>query len=400
MIINSIGYNKFNKSIFLLLIACFTFFCNIKQLKSQEKSNSAKKTIFLIPELYAGRIVPNYMSYPSANLRWGIGATLYQQSNENNSVNRYYNNPLFGVNVSIHNLGNNSLFGNEFNVLPVVGFPLKKGMIQLGLGLSYFTKTFRDNPLNKAVGSNITWSFQGFYYRDFSLTSGKSLRAGIGYLHGSNGHTQLPNFGINSAVISLGIYKKPAIANQRKNGDSAKPAPKVFISASSGIGFHEFGGTSGPVGGSKKAVYTSSIAVGLVLNNHFSWYAGFGLRHYEHFADSIAANPELQALDMSPQSFYFMMGAEFLIHHVGLSIEGGINIYRPFYEHFSKRFEPQGTLKHHLTKVFLSRLGLRLYLFNTSDLPKHNFYLAPYLNANLGKADFSEISLGYVLRLK
>nr|WP_262895924.1 acyloxyacyl hydrolase [Marivirga aurantiaca] len=322
---------------------------------------------------------------------------MYRQSNEKNSVNHYYNNPLIGLNVSFHNLGNNSLFGNELNLLPVVGFPLKKGIIQLGLGVSYFTKTYRDNPLNKAVGSHITWCFQSFYYRNFLLASGKSLRIGFGYLHGSNGHTQLPNFGLNSAALSFGLYKKPAISRPVKTSANTQKTPmQVFITANFGVGFHEFGGTSAPVGGPKKLVYSSSIAGGVILNNQFRWYAGFGIRHYEHFADSIANSPELQALKVSPESFYFMMGAEFLIHHIGLSIEGGINIYKPFYEHFSREFESQESIKYHLRKIFLTRLGLRLYLFNTSDKPKHNFYLAPYLNANLGKADFSEISMGYI----
>lgn len=372
---------------------------NLASIKAQEKELSID-TRFIIPELFIGKIVPNHLDYPSSYPRVGAGLTFYNQSNTNSSVNRYFRNPMIGVQASFHYLGNSQVFGNELSLLPVIGFPMKKGIFQFGLGVSYFTKMYKDNILNEAVGSRITWAFQSFYYRNVLLSSGKTLRLGFGFLHGSNGHTQLPNFGINSAVISVGMYNKPAILRGIKDTTDLKHLRKISISTNTGIGFHEFGGTSGPVGGAKKAVYSTSVTAGIVFKNQFRWSAGFGIRHYDHFADSIANNPELQALNVSPKNFYFIMGAEFLIHHVGLSFEGGINLYKPFYKHFASRYESQNSIKYHLRGIFQTRLGLRFYLFNTSKLPVHNFYLAPYINANLSKADFSEISIGYVYNFR
>ncbi|GAA5022816.1 hypothetical protein GCM10011506_00160 [Marivirga lumbricoides] len=367
--------------------------------KAQEKDSTIDAR-FIIPELFIGRIVPNHLNYPPAYPRIGAGITYYKQSNSNTSVNRYFRNPMMGVHASFHYLGNANVFGNEISVLPVIGFPMNKGMFQFGLGFSYFTKMYKDNKLNEAVGSHFTWAFHSFYYRHFLLSSGKTLRMGFGFVHGSNGHTQLPNFGINSAVISIGIYNKPAILRGIKDTTDTRNLRRISISTNTGWGFHEFGGTSGPVGGGKKAVYSSSLTAGIVFKNQFRWSAGFGIRHYEHFADSIASNPELQALNISPNNYYFIMGAEFLIHHVGLSFEGGINLYKPFYEHFAARYESKNSIKYHLRGIFQTRLGIRLYLLNTSKQPRHNLYLAPYLNANLSKADFSELSVGYVYNFR
>ena len=45
-------------------------------------------------------------------------------------------------------------------------------------------------------------------------------------------------------------------------------------------------------------------------------------------------------------------------------------------------------------------MGLKYYIINTKKKPKHNIYLSAHINSNLGQADFSELSLGYVYRLK
>ncbi len=388
------GY--FNKLIYKVIILCILQSFNGTTVSAQAGDNA----LFIIPELYLGSIVPNYMNYPRSYPRIGLGTTIYQASNKNNSVNSYYRHPYLGLHTSFHYLGAAKIFGNEINFLPVMAIPLRKGMIQIGIGASYFTKTYQDNSLNKAVGSNLTWCFQSFYFRNVSLKSGNTLRLGFGYLHGSNGHTQLPNYGINSAVLSLGIYKKPELPHIPDTA-KLKEIPRTFFAElNTGLGLHEFGGTTGPVNGAKDLVYSSSIKGGIIFNNQFQLYTGLGFRHYRHFADSISKSEILKEMEVSPNNIYFLLGIEYLVHHLGLSIEGGIHLYKPFYIHFAKRFESQATIKFDLRRIFLTRMGLKLYLFNTSKKPTHNLYLAPYINANFSKADFSEISIGYVYNFK
>ena len=51
-------------------------------------------------------------------------------------------------------------------------------------------------------------------------------------------------------------------------------------------------------------------------------------------------------------------------------------------------------------KLVATRLGMNLYLFDTNKLPQHNFFVGANINANLGKADFTEFSIGYTYTLK
>lgn len=355
----------------------------------------SQKQNFLIPEILSGSIVPNYMNGPAFGPRVGLALTYYRQSQENTPTNQYYKYPLLGLQAGFHRLGNPYVYGNEINLMPVLGLNLKKGMFQWGIGASYFTKTHRQNELNKSIGSHFNWAFQWMYYRSFEWTENKNIRLGVGYHHSSNGHTQLPNYGLNSAVISLALTPstiKPMTADQEKIPQSRK----LFILARSGIGIHELGSTTSPVGGEKKLVFSNSIGVGFSFKEHFRWYAGFGTRHYQHYADSIANSPDLQDLNVHPNNHFFMMGIEYLIYHVGISIEGGINLSKPFYYHFAKDYETTESIKYTLKKIFPSRMGLKLYLLNTAKKPKHNVYISAHINANFGQADFSEASIGYV----
>ena len=376
------------KSLFLSIMVMLCF-----------ESVGQQESHYFIPELSVGSIVPNYLNAPDFGLKVGGTITYYKSSKSESSTNLYYNYPLLGIQAGFYRLGNSSVYGNEINLMPVLGLRMKKGMFQWGIGASYHTKTHRQNELNKSIGSHLNWAFQWMYYRSFSIFDHKNLRIGVGYRHSSNGHTQLPNYGLNSAVISLAFTPKEletAVVKGSKPTKSRSP----FILARSGVGIHELGSTTYPVGGEKKLVFSQSVGFGFTFKEHFRWYAGFGTRHYQHYADSIDNSVELQEMNVHPNNHFFMMGVEYLIHHVGVSIEGGINLSKPFYYHFAKEYETTESIKYTLKKIFPSRMGLKLYMINTAKKPKHNLYISAHINANFGQADFSEASLGYVYNFR
>ncbi len=55
--------------------------------------------------------------------------------------------------------------------------------------------------------------------------------------------------------------------------------------------------------------------------------------------------------------------------------------------------------KYKLKKLIATRLGLRYYLFGNDSTPIHNIFAGASINANLGQADFTEVSVGYVFLL-
>ena len=79
-----------------------------------------------------------------------------------------------------------------------------------------------------------------------------------------------------------------------------------------------------------------------------------------------------------------------------MDVELGINLYKPFYWKFNSSNQIATTSM----KLIATRLGLNLYLLNTNKLPPHNIFIGANLNANLAKADFTEVSLGYTYNFK
>lgn len=352
-------------------------------------------------ESMTGTIVPNYRAYPTAGVRTGFGFTFGAIDTTSSPLNYYFNFPKKGVYLGIHTLGNDSIYGQEVSLMPVIELKSgKKWSFRLGLGVSYFTKTYLEHPENLMVGSHFTWGFQTFLYRHIPLRNNNQLKLGAAFLHGSNGHTQLPNYGLNSAVISIGFQhlSKPLLLPER-NRHKYKGNREWMFTYRVGVGFHEFGNTTKPVGGPKKEVYNTALAVGVLLKKQVKLQAGIGYRYYQHYADYIKTHQELNNEKLDANNVYFTLGSEFFIRHVSMVVEGGINLYKPFYPKFAEEFKTTEGLGYQLEKIFLSRVGLNFYLIDTSKSPKHNVYLGAQLHANFGIADFSGISLGYLVNL-
>ncbi|MCO6500371.1 MAG: acyloxyacyl hydrolase [Vicingus serpentipes] len=302
------------------------------------------------------------------------------------------------------NFSNNRVFGHQFGVVPYVAFPVfnrakANYKLKLGLGLAYFTNSFdsMDNTANQLVGAPFSWDFKLFLYRNMYSSSNFNLFLGAGLSHESNGHVKMPNMGINSILLSLtGQFytnNNPYFVPNRVKGKNHAPK-KMFIYLREGIGIHEQSVSEGPLTGRKKPVYATSIALGYTYNNHLKLRSGFTYKYYEQYHTHLTEN-NINGLSNQPKlnasALVFYVGNEFLMSHFSMDTEVGINLYKPFYN----QFHPSNKIGPTLLKIFATRLGLHTYLFDTNKLPPHNISLGINLNANLAKADFTELSISY-----
>ena len=240
-----------------------------------------------------GRIVPNYVvKFPNAHLQHAFALSFGSfKTDTSSSWAKYFNYPQTGVTLFYSDIGNNKIFGHQFGALTFVSFNLfnKSGKpiyFKIGIGASYFTTHYDSitNPRNVDVGSSYTWAFQAFLYKTFLEKKGFNLRAGIGFSHASNGHTQLPNLGINSGLFSISaqFYNKEIDKYQLTKIKTKQKSPKSFsINLTQGLGFHEYGDKYGPVGEPKKNVYSTSLFLGKTYNHHLKINIGATYRYYE-----------------------------------------------------------------------------------------------------------------------
>lgn len=367
---------------------------------SQSQRNS-----FIQPEYAFGKIIPNYAdTFPKTTVQQGIYVSFGSVNADTNSWAKYFNYPESGLMVIYSNFGNNIIFGHQIGLDPYISFPVfnkSKGnyRLKLGLGIAYFNKTYDSitNPSNIIIGAPFTWDLKASLNREIYSSDKFNVLLGLGVSHESNGHIQEPNKGINSVLLSLSgqfytnkiFYETP----DRIIGKNYSPK-KMFLNVRQGVGFHEQFEDEQPESGIKKPVYATSLSVGYTFNKHLKLRSGFTYKHYQHYYDYAIQNPD-SALGENPRiaasNLVFYVGNELLMSHFSIDMELGFNLYKPFYWEYNTSSAIGPTLM----KYIATRLGINAYLFNTNNLPPNNFFIGANINANLGRADFSEVSIGY-----
>lgn len=355
--------------------------------------------------LVAGSIVPNVQPFPALNLQTGASITLGKRHGSAD-WSAWFNHPSSGVMLTYQSLGNASVFGSAFSVMPFGEWyagdtPKSAWIFKLGLGTTRFSRFYdaHNNPDNIVIGSRYTWAFHAHLGRAFGRSPRWEWRAYGGFMHGSNGHVQLPNFGINSATLTLaGRWQQhsnfPTYSFPRQ---LAERGGRTFAWMRLGAGLHEYGGTIGPIGGTKKGVYSASVGGGVFWRKHIRVRTGFTYQVYAHFEEQIKLHQYPEFIDnprWKASNIHFFLACEFVMGRIGLDVEGGLNLYKPFFEQWNTDFEGKGGINYTLKRLFPARLGLRAYAIHPRKQPRWNAFASAHINANFGEADFSALSFG------
>lgn len=363
---------------------------------------TAQKKIIPAFEAGSGRIVPNYLSdYPSASVRADVAVTFLPLFRENR-WSSFFGYPDAGLTLRASYTGNARIFGYQFSLYPSIKFYSgKQGrtVFNFGMGPTYFTRIFNEysNPHNQAIGSSVNWHFNAGIGRVVVSSSRGELQTHITYHHASNGHTQIPNYGLNGALWSIEFIPRekrnmPTVTFDRRRDRWA-------LEWRSGIGFHELAGTWEPVNTPKYAIYTSGIHLCYIRNEHIRFKAGFYGRFYNSYYRHIR-DTEQKTDFARAGAVYFMGGCEFLLGHFGIDIEGGLNLYKPYYRFFFDTFERGSEFDYILKRWLNSRLGLNYYIIHNEHVRRFNVKCGAHINANFGQADFSEFSVGLEYRFR
>jgi hypothetical protein len=388
-------------------IICFVIFISSSLLTiGQSDSVKSIRSFFIEPEILSGMIGPNYEPYPPTGIKQTFVLNIGSSHVDNKVWGTYYNHPDVGISLTYSQLGNQSVFGDEIDLMPFITFNTSRRIknawhFKLGIGASYFTKIYnsKTDTADLAIGSEFTWAFKVFLYRDLLVTKSFDLRICGGYCHSSDGHTALPNLGLNSGLIGLSAQ----FNRHQPNPDflfpersKAKIPKTYFIQLRTGFGFHARGSPFGPDGGSTYGVGSLAVSGGIIYKNHIKVRAGLTYRDYGNLMDYTG----VPYTTWQSSNIFFSLGCEFLVGHFGLDIEGGINLYKPFYTTFYKQYEGSTTSTfYYLKSIFPMRMGLNYYLIKTTRNPRFNLFVGADIDANFGQADFSEINLGYSVRI-
>ena len=185
------------------------FFFTIIIYTSFAQNNENYNAFSISPELYVGQTFQPNSWFPKLNTHYMFGLSLEKKSTI--FIEKWHNTlnlSSTGFSMYFSNFGNNDVVGNAISILPFVAINLNEPATisaKFGLGTSYFTNKYHpiNNELNTAVSTDFTWAFLMSVSYNIHLKNERLLKVGLGYFHHSNGHTQLPNSGLNTALASV-----------------------------------------------------------------------------------------------------------------------------------------------------------------------------------------------------
>ncbi|MGB1307816.1 MAG: acyloxyacyl hydrolase [Oceanihabitans sp.] len=412
-------------------ILLFVLFSSIYSF-SQIENNSNSSQLIFTPEILLGITGEANTGFPDRELQKQLYLSFgFDNSNNNKEWAQRLNKPRTGISLGVTDFGNTKHLGYAISVLPFMEFNLFKSFplkLHIGTGASYFNKKYdaSKNPFNKAVSSHFTWAFRLFTYYKIADTKTINWRAGLGYAHHSNGHIKLPNQGFNSFLVSVSAdikRKKSKTIDTDTEGSNLEKSKYNYMAFRAGYGKNTLSTSFNDA----NDVYTFSGEIGRVYNNTYKIGLGFYYRFYENYYNYIKNNEslvqdgrEFEDLKKRPtwnaSNIGISLNGELLLNHIGIDLQIGFNIIKPSYKidwRINKGWEyiPQeipedsnivlGELDtyYKIKHIISSRLGFKYYLIGNEKQPKNNIYAGVFINGNLGQADFTELAIGYVLKL-
>jgi hypothetical protein len=405
---------------FSLLLVASCSMLNGQIIGSEEK---VYNEIFTQFQAHAGRSNTPNTGFPDLRPQWGVSAVI-GRSWESKSLSwvRVLNRPKTGLCIGRTHLGNEGHVGHAYALMPFIETGLgrktdSRWSASLGFGASYISQKYHatSNANNRAISTHMNWTYRSFLYWKIVQGAVFDWRMGVGYIHHSNGHTRLPNQGINSFLVSLSTELHPKRTNQEPFAQEATEPFQQF-GLRIGRGHNIFSLEENEL----KNVHSVVFRYGLVWKGVFRLGANAYFRQYQHYQDYIKADNELVShsyAHMKDNAFLNAMAiglgleSEFIMGHIGAELDVGVNVFKPAYELDWKLNEGHydmykdefiyGELNwyYHIKHRMSSRLALNYYLVHYEKQPKINAYVSAALNANLGQADFSELSLGLIHRI-
>jgi len=419
----------------LLLLLLFT-----SCIYSQQNDSIQKYSNYTLAEFQLGNTQESNSGFPKTKLQKALVLQFgnYQHDNDQEWAYRL-KYPNTGISFTITDYGNKEYIGYSTTVLPYLEYGMFKRKIDglkmnIGIGVSHFTNNYDSIPYafnsyqentNRAISTKFSWAFKAFFYYDIFKKEQSNWRVGAGYFHQSNGHTKLPNQGMNSFLFSVSRQSNYNFDKRKHTIDTLqekeyKKSIHSYFTIRTGVGLNVLS----EVFNDRKGVYTLAASYGKIINKTFKVGLGFYYRYYEHYNNYIVNEEELVVKQYPyylenpfkySTAFGVNLSGELILGHIGTEVNLGYNIYKPFYEiewklnqgfywesidendnseltYILGELDSYYNLKHAIS----ARLGLKYYLINNDKSPKSNMFIAVHINSNLGQADFTELSLGYV----
>lgn len=351
---------------------------------------------------YIGYLIPNYPNSPKSDYTFINSLGFTWQSRGKDKWHQLYNFPKFGLDVYYSTFGNPQQLGYNIGLLPVFELKGKRDKnfrFKFGLGNAWFNKPFDllTNPNNFYIGRHVASMTNIGIYWTARLSKKLALTYGISSIHCSNGHTALPNAGMNifSAYLGLRFEEKREFVRKEINPQTLKWRFGMRL----GYGPHKFGETTKAIGGPSYPTCHASAWIYKPIKNIHVLQFGLTLSYYTSFYDYITSQGTYNA-DQQIRSCTGVVfaGHEFIFGKFAFVSQAGIYFYNPFFIEQKKISGNWDRLGEKIESFNTNRIGLTCYPFkkrNALNQTGRQLSLSVFIKANLGQADLYEYAIGF-----
>ncbi len=361
---------KIKPHLFFLLIFCLSGL----HVQSQEQDSLYLQPYRIGVTGYYGFLINHSPRIVPMNQQHAFGGELFfsKQTHGENSWNRFFNYPEYGLSYTVMSVGSPDYAGTAQSLIPFMNFHLFSNRnpfnlnLRVGVGAGYLPKVFDEdsNPLSQASGSHLNYALNLQFQGTYRIDNHWNLYAGAGLYHLSNGAFKMPNYGLNVVSALAGVnyaFGGEELAGQKQFPEySKKWQPAIFLT-----------------GGMKE-----------ILSNYgHKYFTGGG--YFELSRQHLACTRYSGILDITyDQSVYrtvadnrweaFKLGVgvgySLIFNRLSLNLNGGVYLY-----------EKDKTLG-----IIYQRSAIRYFL---SDA----WCVQIALRNQLGTADFVEFGIGFLL---
>jgi hypothetical protein len=367
--------------------------------------SSSDSTSWIVPSFFvhSGQIIKNYPEFPERKAAVLGEVALGFRYRENKYWHQAMRFPEAGLSVTGGLLGNASVLGSVIALNPYLKWKLNRSRswhlhLKTGLGFAWFFNPYNEvkNPGNTLAGSSLANITQASVGATVPISSRWNFTAGVSMFHFSNGHTRLPNLGINLPCFFAGLSgRNPSNEHpypRKSEPDSAKSRFQMMVEWVGGL--HEFGESTEPTGGASYPVYGLAIGFRWLPDKLHAFTASAEWNYYSSFRDFAVLNHMATGqLWLYSSTAVVYAGHEYLLGHLAIDTRIGFYVYNPFRSDYDQKILKQSSG----AKLYnTNKLGLNWY-FRDPGAKDFNIRLGLYIKANLGQADYASASVALIL---
>lgn len=349
---------------------------------------------------FYGKLMNIYPGFPPRNAHNGL--FLQWRKERVSPWAEKYGTLQTGLSATWHNLGNRKILGQGYGLQ--YDFRLFQPLAEkwsltefFQFGGIYNTRPYHylDNTDNIVTGSSFSFLISAGLGVQWQFSERGHLSAGGMLWHSSNGHTALPNVGMNSPVAFVGLGRSfgPATKSPEAYPDSAVNGWSPFLVA--GMGMNEAGGTVRPTNAPLYYKYLTGIGI----SKRFADIHRVMISVEGYYNAAYRVWNESQEVETSYTEFasasavMVLLGHEFLYGRFGLAIQAGYNLFNPTLAYLVHEVETDSKINRVKAKI-PGRISMRYYLAHPWRHRSSPFiYLG--IKSNLGQADFLETGVGF-----